>query len=308
MPPKAATEARRQQPGPSSDIKTASTERSSGPSQRHDEDDTKDNPHSNRDSVAPSTSLASPYQPRLRDVSKNLYRSRYLPYYLAGAGSGARRGIVLATDIYGLLPNAYQVCDAVSDAGFVVIMPDFFHGVPWPVRDFPPEKGFGCEEWSEFMKCAQYSCVKADIQQAIDILRTSFQCHSVGMMGICWGGKMAARANMDRLVDATALVHPSFLDLHEADGMMVPCCFVTSHDEESLMAADPRGGASFKQTVEERLSEGRQSLLWEHFPTLRHGFMGSSGIVKTDYADDAVRAQVEAALAVVVSFFQRELK
>jgi len=42
-------------------------------------------------------------------------------------------------DIFGFHPVTKQVCDKLGEAGWRVVMPDFFRGKPFPLENFPPK-------------------------------------------------------------------------------------------------------------------------------------------------------------------------
>lgn len=118
-----------------------------------------------------------------------------------------------------------------------------------------------------------------------------------GIFGMCWGGKMAARAvcELGGTVGAAVLIHPSMLTEEDAMEALAPLAFLPSHDESD------KEMKNLCQIVRERL--GENNVEYYRFGHMQHGFCGARG----DWTVDEQRAQVEQAIKITHSFFEKHL-
>ncbi|GMN46571.1 hypothetical protein TIFTF001_015748 [Ficus carica] len=149
--------------------------------------------------------------------------------YVTGSPK-SKHAIILASDVHGFLegyqaPNlsyvdfpypistVMKLADKIAAAGFFVAVPDFFHGEPFDVnntkrpmdvwlKDHRPEKAF--EEAKPLIK---------------DLKHKGFS--AVGAAGFCWGAKLVIElAKLKNFVQATAILHPSFVTPDDIKGML----------------------------------------------------------------------------------------
>ncbi len=113
------------------------------------------------------------------------------PAHLAIA-EGARRGLVVIPDIWGLRPLFSQMCDELSEkTGWSVGAFDPFGGAALA----PAEDPAGFTERVEALKVAHDDVVLGDAAAAADALEVG----PVGLIGFCMGGMYALKASaMDR--------------------------------------------------------------------------------------------------------------
>jgi dienelactone hydrolase len=43
--------------------------------------------------------------------------------------------------------NVFRVADRLAKKGFFVVMPDFYRGKPWPLKNFPPKDRKEFDKW-----------------------------------------------------------------------------------------------------------------------------------------------------------------
>ncbi|GMN46572.1 hypothetical protein TIFTF001_015750 [Ficus carica] len=135
--------------------------------------------------------------------------------YVTGSPK-SKHAIILASDVYGYeAPNLRKLADKYAAAGFFVAVPDFFHGEPFDpnntnrpkdawLNDHRPEKAF--EEAKPLIK---------------DLKHKGFS--AVGAAGFCWGAKLVIElAKLKNFVQATAILHPSFVTLDDIKEVKVP--------------------------------------------------------------------------------------
>jgi dienelactone hydrolase len=221
------------------------------------------------------------------------YAKKSLEYYLTGFGN--KKCILLTPDIFGRHPNSFQLADILASKGFLVVMPDYFKDEPWSTERFPPKEEDNAD-FGKFLDRIAYDKVKPDVVQAIEVAK-SLGAESVGMLGLCWGGKIAMRANADGLIKASATAHPSFVDEQDAKDATVPACVLPSSDEPPM--------EDIKAALEAKDFAAKN--VFKRYDTLRHGFMGARGFVYTDYADETQAAKVNEAIDDVVTFFNNTL-
>lgn len=120
-----------------------------------------------------------------------------LQSYVTGS-QDSNLAILLAADAFGYeAPKLRSLADKVAASGFLVVVPDFFHGDPfsfekpreaWAAAHTPDK---GCE----------------DAKNVVDALK-SRGVVKVGAAGFCWGGMVVVRLAKFDCLDAAVLLHP----------------------------------------------------------------------------------------------------
>ena len=218
------------------------------------------------------------------------YTKKSLEYYIAGVGS--TKGIIIAGDIFGRHANGFQLADVLAAKGFLVVTADYFREKAWSTSRFPLQGEADQKEFAEFLEGIQYDKVKSDVIAAADVARR-LGAISVGMIGLCWGGKICMRANADGIVSCCAAVHPSLVVEQDGKDVKGPVCFLPSKDEPNL---DDVVAAMQVQPFAARN-------VYQRYDDLRHGFLGS----RADYSDEKFAARVEEVLQQIVEFFNANL-
>ena len=127
-----------------------------------------------------------------------------------------------------------QGADILADQGFLVVMPDFFHGKPMAQEDYPPDNEDKKKRIGAFFEGP------ADITKNLKALSSfataaskefpSVQNHAI--LGFCWGAKVAIKAADKRDVfKAVAAVHPAMVDAADAKDLTAPIMMLASKDE-----------------------------------------------------------------------------
>jgi len=159
--------------------------------------------------------------------------------------------IICAYDIFGFHPNTKEVCDNIALAtGARVIMPDFYRGDYWSesrrwVKHNPKDSGSNCVICSFNVAFSSiqlmYSWVtyhgswgqtKQDLINIIEFYKAHEGIHSVGIFGMCWGGKVSVWAGSEiPAIRCAGLIHPSGVSIDEADKIHCPVIVLPSRDE-----------------------------------------------------------------------------
>lgn len=112
-----------------------------------------------------------------------------------------------------------------------------------------------------------------------------------GIIGYCWGGKVANLVvGKESIFKVAAQAHPAMLDPSDAKNITVPIAVLASKDE------DPKAVKGY----EENLKVPNHV---ETFPTQIHGFMAA----RADLENPEVRKEYERGYQTVLSFFHEHL-
>ncbi|KAI8141602.1 dienelactone hydrolase family-domain-containing protein [Fennellomyces sp. T-0311] len=155
-----------------------------------------------------------------------------LPVYVVGP-SDAKKAVVVIYDIFGFHNNTKQFCDVLAKVGgYKVIMPDFFRGDSWN-----EEKGFGDMQklMAWIRKVGSFQVIEP--QLALVREQLTKQCIAqAGIVGFCWGGKIAVVATaQDSFYGGASIIHPSMVDNKDAEVAKAPILAIPSKDEPDMI-------------------------------------------------------------------------
>lgn len=102
--------------------------------------------------------------------------------YLALPEMGAGAGVIVIQEWWGLVPHIKEVADRFSDAGFVALAPDLYHG---ETTSEPDDAG-------KLMMNMELARASRDMTGAVDYLMglDATTGNGVGAVGFCMGGGM----------------------------------------------------------------------------------------------------------------------
>ncbi|KAI0449518.1 Alpha/Beta hydrolase protein [Xylaria acuta] len=227
-------------------------------------------------------------------VPKGRYIDLYgLKTYVTGPPD-ADNAILAVYDIFGFFPQILQGADILATGGSTqVFMPDFFNGNPAKMDWYPPLNDEHKAILSEWFKGAQWSIHKPKLPGILqEAAKINSNIKAWGIMGYCWGGKMASIVAGDEpgLFKAAVQTSPAQVDADDAARVKIPTMMLAS------------GGES-----EEEVKQYEQSLTVinhvERFDDQVHGFMSA----RADLKNDRVKAEYERGYALALGFFHEHL-
>jgi carboxymethylenebutenolidase len=165
-----------------------------------------------------------------------------LTAYLAEPAGRPRGGIVVIQEIFGVTRHIRDVADQYAASGYLAIAPALFdrveQGVDVPYTD--AQRAFG------YVKAIELDDVLLDVRAAVMGVR---QAGKVGVVGYCWGGRLAylAAARLD--VDAVVAYYGGGTQQHLGELPRVPMMFHFGEKDthiplatvDAIKAAHPQG-------------------------------------------------------------------
>ncbi|KAG0163372.1 hypothetical protein DFQ28_003148 [Apophysomyces sp. BC1034] len=211
-----------------------------------------------------------------------------LPLYVVGP-KDAKKAILVIYDIMGLHKNTQQFCDILANHGYKVVMPDFFRGRPWNIKNIGNRKAV--MTW--LSKVGTFDLVAPQISQVKTWLQGQ-GVSSAGIVGFCWGGKIGVQiAGVDRFYGAFTVIHPINVDTADAEKAQAPILALPSKDEPDMteyMAILKKKpfGAKCKH---------------HRFDDMHHGFAAARG----NWSDELNRKRATEAIQLTIDFFNQVL-
>ncbi len=130
-----------------------------------------------------------------------------LDAYLAQPQGAPKAGVVVLQEIFGINPHIRSVADTYAQHGYLAIAPALFDRARKGLEyEYNPT---GMQEGYAIARSLPLDGTLADVQAAIDFLHQQPGIRKVGVVGFCWGGKLAWLSNTRlRGVSATASYYP----------------------------------------------------------------------------------------------------
>lgn len=187
-----------------------------------------------------------------------------------------------------------SIADQFAANGYLVAMPDLFHGDPIPLNR-PP--GFDLQAWLKGPPGHGPSTVDPVIAALIHELRTSCSVRRLGAVGYCFGGKYVCRFLAEgKGIDVGFTAHPSFVDVAELRGIKGPLA-IAAAETDAIFPAEKRRES---EDVLKELGVPYQLCLYSG---VEHGFA-----VRADLSGRARRFAKEQAFEQAVVWFNEWLR
>lgn len=223
-----------------------------------------------------------------RKSTEDLYIA-YPPHH-NNSSTTTTSAILYLTDIFGLqLINNRLLADALSKAGYLVVLPDLFRGDPVPADALSnPSSNFNMTAWRARHPQSQ---VEAIITSALNTTRQHFGAAKVGGVGYCFGGKYIARflsssvSSAEEGLNAGFTAHPSntLPSEWEAISPTRPISIAFGEFDASNTAAN-------RTEIEEIFSRGNKTFQTTLYARAEHGFA-----VRTNLSDPKLAFAQESA-------------
>ncbi|XP_027930000.1 endo-1,3;1,4-beta-D-glucanase-like [Vigna unguiculata] len=198
--------------------------------------------------------------------------------------------IVFISDIYGFKPPLLRkVADKVAQHGYFVAVPDFFHGEPY--NDGNVSRPF--DPWFKDHDSAKGIETAKPIIEALKRKGAS----AVGVAGFCWGARTLTDLGKAKLVQASVILHPSFLTVDDIRGVEVPIAILgAEHDTIS----PPKLINQFQQVLNAKPEIDSYVKI---FPNVSHGWT-----VRYDPNDPKAVEAAGEAHQTMINWFDKHLK
>jgi len=156
--------------------------------------------------------------PLKADPYGTVYDGAAETYFAYPKDKSTENAILLLTDAigYGAI-NAQLIADQLAANGYLVVMPDLFHGDPVLMENKP--EGFDLLEW---LKGHPPERVDPVVDAVIKEMRRKMGVKRLGGVGYCFGAKYVVRNLKDGRLDAGFVAHPSFVEADELKAIKGP--------------------------------------------------------------------------------------
>jgi len=220
--------------------------------------------------VGSEPKLASDYKPK-----GTIVKHGDLDLYTIGQGDKA---IIFIYDVFGVDAGRTKLmCDQFADAGYSVILPDFFRGDAWASEDF---SNFGA-----WVVKYDWEKLREDFEKHIYPFIEEKKFKTVGMVGCCWGDYVVFHACASGKITSAVGFHPTldkFATPLEELTEAVKCpqfLLPAGNDPESIK----EGG------VVEKILKGKpfgDKVKIKTYAEMTHGWMPRGDISKPEVARD----------------------
>ena len=214
----------------------------------------------------------------------------------------ATKSLLLIYDIFGYKPQTLQGCDLLASSSTLkVFLPDFLGPNAFSLADFSPDTPEKKQKLGSLFSGAGKPDETAErVLQTLDAIKSTKEGEGVngwGILGYCWGGKVAglavqkAAASSPSPFKALGEVHPAMVDPSEAPKIHIPTIVLASKDEDAAAVRE----------FEEKL--GTQTKHVETFGDQIHGWLGA----RSDLKDKRVKEEYERGYGVLLKFFEEHV-
>ncbi len=146
-----------------------------------------------------------------------------LDAYLAQPTGKPKAGIVVLQEIFGVNPHIRSVADGFAKDGYLALAPALFDRARRRVEYNYDTAGM--QEGYAIAKSLPLEDTLADLQAAITYLRQQPGIKKVGVVGYCWGGKLAWLSNTRLRPDATVSYYPGGIQEFITEKSTCPAIF-----------------------------------------------------------------------------------
>ena len=155
--------------------------------------------------------------------------------YVAKPENDAKAAIVVIQEIFGINPGIRAKCDALAADGYLAIAPDLFWRMQSGVQ-LDPDKPDELKQAFDFVSRIKTDDALKDVATTIAGARELVGGGKVGVVGYCFGGKVAFLAATRTDSDATVSYYGGGIDglLGEAHGIARPLMLHFAGDDSHI--------------------------------------------------------------------------
>ncbi|KAJ7552896.1 hypothetical protein O6H91_06G075300 [Diphasiastrum complanatum] len=213
--------------------------------------------------------------------------------YINSPTPAPSKAVILVTDVMGWeAPLLRKLADKIASAGYLVVVPDYFHG-----DSFVLIEGASLldrlQEW--LPKHPPTPEPIEESKQIIEVLKEK-GVQSVGVGGFCWGAKVAVVLAKEGDIQAAVLLHPSFLTSEDIKEVKVPIAILGAEIDQF---SPPAVIKSFEEIL---ISKSEVPHFVKVFPGVSHGWT-----VRYELNDEKAVAEAEEAHSDLLEWFGKYL-
>ncbi|KAF4174502.1 hypothetical protein CNMCM8694_008834 [Aspergillus lentulus] len=214
-------------------------------------------------------------------------------YFSYPEDRSTKHGVLILTDVIGhRFINSQLIADQFAANGYLVAMPDLFHGDP--VKLNRPES-FNLMSWLEGHPIERVDPV---VDSVIQYMRTHLGCEKVGAVGYCFGAKYVVRflKPEEGKVDVGYIAHPGFVELEELSAITGPLSIAAAETDDIFPT-------SKRHQSEVILRDAGQPYQINLYGGVEHGFA-----IRADLTDKAKKFAKEQAFLQAVQWFDEFIR
>jgi len=238
--------------------------------------------------------VANDYEPKGKYITISGLKT-----YMTGPES-ASKAILVVADIFGFFEQTIQGADIISSSDperkYRVFIPDFFEGSPADISWYPPQTEEQKQNLATFFQTTAdfnkaLSRIPGILEEANKLAEDGTGFKTWGVVGYCWGGKIASlAAGKDTPFTAAVQCHPARVEAKDALNVTIPMAILASKDEP----------AAEVQAYKDNL---KVEYLVETWTTQVHGWMAA----RADLSDAEVKREYENGYKTVLAFLHEHL-
>ncbi|KAK9805002.1 hypothetical protein WJX73_000066 [Symbiochloris irregularis] len=212
-----------------------------------------------------------------------------LDAYITGRTEKPSAAILLIQDIWGWkLKNTRLLGDKLGSEGYLVVLPDFFHGDE--IGQF--------KERSEFFKKHPLEATYPEADAVLEQINKEYGNIPVGVEGFCWGGHFAIRLagrTESLTIGAAVIPHGSFIEPDVVEAAKQPVKFLFSKNEDPQIPKE-------KREKLEKILDGKPNSGYKFYPDMDHGWS-----LRGDPSNERVAAGASDAYEQALAFFKKNV-
>ncbi|CAG8482126.1 9880_t:CDS:2 [Ambispora gerdemannii] len=202
-----------------------------------------------------------------------------------------KKAIIVTHDMMGFNNVSNQICDIIASQGYRVMMPYLFLDEPYTRERAVLESNV--ERFAWIARVAPVDHLTRVIDKTILQLRTE-GFEDMGVLGLSWGGKVAALASQNKAFSAAITIHTPWLTFNDLKDTECPICLITPGDLQDLTPV--------VKSLQE-IKPFARKIVHARFQDLRYGLLS----MFTDFANPMVAELATDVLRVAVTFLKENL-